>query len=174
MTLLLIIVGVVAAIFLLTVLFGAPYVPTHTAEARYVFEELYPVGEDDFVVDIGSGDGVVLVAAARRDARALGYEINPVLVLVTWLRLRGFGGRAHVRLANFWTQQLPDETTVVYTFGESRDITKMYNLVAHQAARIKRPVTLISYGFPIPDRKPNAVGRAHYVYKITPLQPPQA
>jgi hypothetical protein len=36
----------------------------------------------DFVVDLGSGDGRIVVAAARRGARALGVEYNPDLVAV--------------------------------------------------------------------------------------------
>jgi SAM-dependent methyltransferase len=34
----------------------------------------------DFVVDLGSGDGVTVIAAARRGARAMGVEFNPDLV----------------------------------------------------------------------------------------------
>jgi SAM-dependent methyltransferase len=34
----------------------------------------------DFVIDLGSGDGVTVIAAARRGARAMGVEFNPDLV----------------------------------------------------------------------------------------------
>lgn len=34
----------------------------------------------DFVVDLGSGDGITVIAAARRGARAMGVEFNPDLV----------------------------------------------------------------------------------------------
>ena len=34
----------------------------------------------DFVVDLGSGDGRNVIAAAKRGARALGVEYNPDLV----------------------------------------------------------------------------------------------
>src|SRR5690606_15266301 len=34
----------------------------------------------DFVVDLGSGDGRNVIAAARRGARALGVEYNPEMV----------------------------------------------------------------------------------------------
>ena len=34
----------------------------------------------DYLVDLGSGDGRVVIAAARRGARALGVEFNPDLV----------------------------------------------------------------------------------------------
>lgn len=41
------------------------------------------VTPQDFVVDLGSGDGRNVIAAARRGARALGVEYNPELVEVS-------------------------------------------------------------------------------------------
>ena len=38
------------------------------------------VGNRDFVVDLGSGDGVLVIAAAKRGADALGIEYDPRLV----------------------------------------------------------------------------------------------
>ncbi len=42
--------------------------------------DLAQVTPDDFVIDLGSGDGRNVIAAARRGARALGVEYNPDLV----------------------------------------------------------------------------------------------
>ncbi len=42
--------------------------------------DLARVGPDDFVVDLGSGDGRTIIAAAKRGARALGVEFNPDMV----------------------------------------------------------------------------------------------
>jgi hypothetical protein len=42
------------------------------------------VGPDDFVVDLGSGDGKIVIAAARNfKARALGVEYNPDMVALS-------------------------------------------------------------------------------------------
>src|SRR5262245_46249286 len=38
------------------------------------------VTPQDFVMDLGSGDGRTIIAAAKRGARALGVEYNPELV----------------------------------------------------------------------------------------------
>lgn len=38
---------------------------------------------DDYVVDLGSGDGRTVITAARRGARALGIEYNPELVALS-------------------------------------------------------------------------------------------
>ncbi len=42
--------------------------------------DIAKVTPDDYLIDLGSGDGRVVIAAARRGARALGVEFNPDLV----------------------------------------------------------------------------------------------
>ena len=51
----------------------------------------------DFVVDLGSGDGRTVIAAAKRGARALGVEFDPRLVALSKSRAAsaGVGDRAH-------------------------------------------------------------------------------
>jgi precorrin-6B methylase 2 len=57
-----------------------PYVATpHEIVERML--ELAEVGERDYLIDLGSGDGRIAIAAARKHgARALGVEIKPELV----------------------------------------------------------------------------------------------
>ena len=42
--------------------------------------DMAKVGPNDFVIDLGSGDGRNVIAAAKRGARALGVEFNPDMV----------------------------------------------------------------------------------------------
>jgi len=42
--------------------------------------DLAKVTPDDYVIDLGSGDGRTVIAAAKRGARALGVEYNPKMV----------------------------------------------------------------------------------------------
>ena len=59
---------------------GGPYVPT----PQVVVDEMLRIGRvgaNDFVVDLGSGDGViVLTAATKLKARGFGVDIDPELV----------------------------------------------------------------------------------------------
>ena len=59
---------------------GGPYVPT----PKVVVDEMLRMGkvsEKDFVIDLGSGDGVIVLTAARElKARGLGVDIDPELV----------------------------------------------------------------------------------------------
>jgi len=42
--------------------------------------DLAKVTPDDYVIDLGSGDGRTVIAAAKRGAQALGIEYNPKMV----------------------------------------------------------------------------------------------
>lgn len=164
-----VIVAGIVLLFLLTAFIGAPYVPTRRREAREAFSSLRPLAAHDVVLDIGSGDGAVLRVIAETDAHAVGYEINPMLVWVSRWRLRKYKERVQVRLRNFWTAPFPDDTTVVYTFGDSRDIQKMYAKVQREAVRLGRSLDMISYGFEVPHQTPVATHRAYFLYEVPTL-----
>jgi SAM-dependent methyltransferase len=163
----------IVIVFGFVVFRGAPYVPSKKGDIKRAFDELYPLSSRDLVVDIGSGDGIVLRQAAIRGAHAVGYELNPVLVLISrWFSRNQPNVKIH--LADFWAAKLPDATTVVYTFGESRDITKMANKVARESKRIGKPLHFISYGFEVPHQIPVKKIGAHYLYRFDPLHTPEA
>lgn len=165
MILLLTIIGIVLALFLLTILFGAPYVPSQRKDIDIAFDQLYKLSNSDVLLDIGSGDGVVLRAAAARGARAVGYEINPILVIVsTWLCRKQ--PLIRNKLANFWQVPFPEQTTVVYVFGESRDIRRMAERVEAESHRLAKPLKLISYGFEIPGKSAVKSVGAHHLYEF--------
>lgn len=148
---------------------GAPYVPSKRRDVRRALTELYPLKDTDIVVDIGSGDGIVLREVSRLGAHAIGYEIHPLLVgIAKWLSRND--DKVMVVLANFWRTDLPANTTVVYTFGDSRDITKMHEKVQGEADRMGHAIAFITYGFDVPGIKPSKTVGAHHLYAIEPLQ----
>jgi hypothetical protein len=57
----------------------AVWVPTSDAMVEKMLDHA-KVTPQDFVMDLGSGDGRTIIAAARRGARGLGVEYNPELV----------------------------------------------------------------------------------------------
>ncbi len=160
---------IVILLFGFVVFFGAPYVPSKRRELKRAFTQLYPLGTDDTLVDLGAGDGIVLRMAARRGARAIGYELNPILVLLAKLLSR-HDDEVSVRLGNMWKVQLPKETTVVYVFGDGRDIKKLFMRVSKEATRLGKPIKIISYGFDLPGITPEKTVGAHHLYTLKPLQ----
>src|SRR5690349_16395142 len=55
------------------------WVPTSPALTEKMLD-MAKVTAKDYVIDLGSGDGRMVIAAARRGARALGVEFNPEMV----------------------------------------------------------------------------------------------
>ncbi len=159
---------VLAGLFLAVSLTGAPYVPSHRRSVMEAFTELRPLTSSDTLVDIGSGDGIVCLVAAQQGARVYGYEINPLLVLIARLRLRRYRTQATVLCRNLWQVDFPAGTSVVYTFGTSHHIGRMYTKVQQQATRLGHPIDLVSYGFAVPGVPPVARHGAHVLYHVAP------
>jgi SAM-dependent methyltransferase len=53
-----------------------PYVPTPQEVVEKMLD-VTNVGPDDYVIDLGSGDGRIVIAAAKRGARGVGIDLNP-------------------------------------------------------------------------------------------------
>ncbi len=158
--------GAVVAVFLLTVFFGAPYVPTHKKELIKLFEKL-KLSKNDILVDIGSGDGIVLKTASNFGTKSIGFEINPFLVLISKIRLRNFKN-TQIYFQNFWHVFPIEKITIFYTFGHSERIEKMLKLAQIQANHQKTDLLFISYGFEIKNFKAFKISGAHFIYKIQP------
>ena len=83
---------------------GAPWVPT-AGETVNKMLSMAGVKSGDVVYDLGSGDGRVVVTAAKRfHATSVGVELNPLWVL--WTRLKvtflGLRGKTKVVWGNFF------------------------------------------------------------------------
>lgn len=78
-----------------------PFIPSHQAVLETMFN-LAKVTRDDFVIDLGSGDGRIVITAAKRfGARGFGVDLNEELVAHAnkWAREEGLADRVtfHVR-----------------------------------------------------------------------------
>jgi cyclopropane fatty-acyl-phospholipid synthase-like methyltransferase len=56
-----------------------PYVET-PPELVEVMMDIAEIGPDDYVIDLGTGDGRILIAAANRGATGIGVDLDPVKV----------------------------------------------------------------------------------------------
>jgi len=163
------IIATIILFFGLVVFRGAPYVPSRKMYIRQALSELYPLTAEDVLVDIGSGDGIVLREAAKIGARAIGYEINPLLVFISRFLSRRHS-KVSIHLTDFWIAKLPDDTTVIYVFSVARDIPKIINKVQSETNRLNRPIHLISYASKLDDKKVVKKVGAYYLYTFYPLQ----
>lgn len=147
------------------VLVGAPYVPTRKRDVEAVFDRVDVRGGR--LVDLGAGDGRLLLAAAERGYKSTGYELSPSLFVVCWLRLLKTP-QATVKLANFWRARLPEDTTVVFTFLASKYMHKLDRLMFRESKRLNKRLTLVSYGFRLDNRQPDHRYGPLMVYEFQP------
>lgn len=147
MELLLIIGGAIFGCFAFVLLYGAPYVPTLRPQVRAALE-LANVKPGETLLELGCGDGKILIAAAQTGAHVVGYEINPILALICWVRTRRFKGRVRVVCGNFWTQEWPP-AVAIFTFLHPRFMAKLDKKIVQSNMQ---GVKLVSFAFEIPDR----------------------
>lgn len=157
----------VVMLFGFVVFRGAPYVPSHARFARKALSELYPLSKDDVLVDLGSGDGIILRIAAKSAKRVVGYELNPALVLISRLLARG-DKKIETKLADIWLTDMPDDTTIVYAFAVSRDVGKLRKKLQKFTDDHARPLWLITYGAGLDGIEPEKRLQAHNLYCFTP------
>lgn len=156
---LLLVVIVLIFVFGFVVLYGAPYLPT-LKEQQSVALDLLDLKKGQTLVELGSGDGRMLVAAAERGIKSVGYELNPVLVAYSWLVTRRYGNLVRVRLANFWRVKLP-ECDGIYVFLLDRYMSRLYKKITQE---IGTSVKLVSFAFQIPGIKHKTERSGLYLY----------
>jgi len=134
--------------FSIVVFFGAPYLPTLKPQINTAFELLH-LEAGQTLLELGCGDGRVLIAAAERGLKVVGYELNPFLALLAWIRTRRYGNLVTVKCANFWLQKWP-EADGIFVFLHTRFMVKLDKKIKSES---RRSVKLVSFAFPIPGRK---------------------
>jgi SAM-dependent methyltransferase len=123
----LIVFGVAFGIFMLgTLVVGAGWEPTSRRKVRKMLE-MSGAGPADVVYDLGSGDGRVILEAAKTfHARAIGIEADPVRFLLSKLAvsLSRANGKVTVVWGNFFHIDLSGATivTVFLSQGTNRKL----------------------------------------------------
>jgi precorrin-6B methylase 2 len=139
-----IVVGAFVVVFILgTFTVGAGWEPTSRGKVRKMLE-MSGVGPSDVVYDLGSGDGRVVVEAARTfHARAVGIEADPLRVLISRLvvALLHLEGGVRVVWGNFYHADLR-EATVVTVFLSQKTNQKLKSKLI---AELKPGTRVVSY-----------------------------
>lgn len=153
------------ASWLAIVFVGAPYVPTKSRDLQKILKAT-GLKKGELIVDLGSGDGRLLIEAAKSGYRAVGYELNPFLELLTWWRLRHYRAQADVRMVDFWKTDLPTDTKAVFVFLAAPFMKRLEIVIENEAKRLGHDLVLVSYGFELPGRKPIRTDGSLMVYHI--------
>ena len=152
-------------LFGFVVFFGAPYLPTLRAQTKDALD-LLDLKPGQTLLELGSGDGTVLLAAAQRGIRCIGYELNPILVVISRIVTWRYRRLVTIKMANYWSVQWP-QTDGIYVFLLQKYMTKLDTKVT-QYTRQRGAVRLVSFAFTIPNKKPvtSRGGLTLYVYDV--------
>ncbi len=158
---LVLIVLLAVAPFLAIVMFGAPYVRTLRSQRR-LLKDVFELDKGAVIVDFGAGDASVVLALAAAGYKAVGYELNPILFAIGWLRCVPFDN-ANMKLGNYWQVKLPDDTKGIFIFSAGRF---MYRLQKKLKKDFPDGVQLVTFAFELPDQKPDKTIEGLHLYKL--------
>jgi precorrin-6B methylase 2 len=164
-------VSVITVVVLLVIIYllarpvirGAIFFPA-TGHNVDIMMNMAKLHSGDRVVDLGSGDGRIVIACAREGIRAEGYEINPILVLLSRRRIRqaGLKGLAKVYWKSFWRVDLsPFDTVFVYGIPYI-----MHGLQGKLLRELRPGAKVISNIFLFPGWAPLAKQEKVFLYQI--------
>lgn len=151
MTAVLFIILVLILIFGFVVFFGAPYLPTMRKQTEDALD-LLNLKEGETLLELGSGDGRFMLAAAKRGITCVGYELNPLLVIWSKILCWRYRDRVTVKMANYWSVQWP-AADGIYVFLLQKYMSKLDKKVI-QYVKKNGECRLVSFAFTIPDKKP--------------------
>ena len=127
---------------------GAPYVRSSRKkiDAMITMAEIRP---GEVVIDLGSGDGSLLIESAKKGARVIGIDINPFLCAYARWRIRrnGLAKRITVICGDFRNYPLKDADIVfVYLWPETLALLKNKFI-----QELKPGARIVSNAFRIPE-----------------------
>ncbi len=145
--------------FAFVIAFGAPYLPTLKNRVSDIVK-LAELKSGQTVLELGSGDGRVLLAFAKQGINVVGYELNPVLVLYSKIITFKYRSKVQVKWGNYWKEEWPD-ADVVFVFLLQRYMQKLDQQIIQ---RYSKGVKLISFAFKIPGKAIRRQKKGMYLY----------
>lgn len=149
--------------FLFDLFLELPYLGTRRKKIETIMQ-LAQLRKGETAVDLGSGDGRLLLAGAKREAFAIGYEINPLLILITLIhaKLRGFSDRVSVYKESLWNADLA-VADVVFVFAKRKTMERFEKFVFENCRKGTRVVVNMN---PFPNKKPLNSKDGIFLYKV--------
>jgi SAM-dependent methyltransferase len=146
-----------------------PFVPSPQDVVDKMIE-LADVKPGDVVYDLGSGDGRIVITAAKKGAKAVGFDIDGDLIKQSRANIQkaGVQNSAEIRQQDILTVDLsPASVVTMYLLPDVN-----LKLKPHLLSQLKPGSRVVSHAFDMGDWKPDKVervnGRTIYLWTIPP------
>ena len=146
------------------VVFGAPYLPTLSKRVDDALE-LLDLKPGETFLELGSGDGRLLKEAAKKGIYSVGYELNPLLVIYSYLKCIKYRRFITIKWGNYWNKQWP-EADAIYVFLLQPYMSKLHKKVVQYSNGKK--LRVVSFAFHIEEKKPITEKQGMFVYQYGP------
>jgi SAM-dependent methyltransferase len=146
-----------------------PFVPT-PQEVVDKMIELGGVKKGDVVYDLGSGDGRIVITAAKKGARAVGFDVDGDLVKESRENIRKAGVQdlAEIRHQDILTVDLSGASVVTMYLLPDVNLKLRPNVLS----QMKPGSRVVSHAFDMGDWKPDKTervnGRTIYLWTVPP------
>lgn len=146
-------------LFGFVVFFGPPYVPTRRKQVNTALDML-ALHPGQTMLELGSGDGRVMRAAAQRGWNVVGIELNPVLVIISRLLTWKYRKQVRIIWGSYFGVKWPDADGI-FTFMLGRQMKTLDSRIVAW----RRPVRLASFAFAVPGRTPSQKKDGVFLYE---------
>ena len=141
---------VLSLFFLIPWLFGAPFEGTKKRVVKEMIK-ISKVKKQDKIVELGSGDGRIVIEFAKKGAIVEGFEINPILVYLSRRKIKkeNLQDRAKIYWKSFWKINL-SKYDIIVLFQFETIMRKLERKIKTEA---KKSVRIISNTWKFPSLK---------------------
>lgn len=141
---------VLSLFFLIPWLFGAPFEASRKKRVKEIIG-ISGVKKGDKVIELGSGDGRIVIEFAKKGAIVKGFEINPILVYISRRKIKkeNLQNNAKIYWKSFWKADFSKYDLIVL-FQFPTIMKRLENKIKQQA---KENVKIISNTWKFPSLK---------------------
>jgi len=158
----LVLVILMGVFYFIDLFFEVPYIATKRNKIPTIVKLAAPK-KNETVIDLGAGDGRLLFAFAKVGAKAIGYELNPFLILKTnlFIKLRNIKNITYKK-ENFWDCDLK-VADIIIVYAMRRSMQKFEDFVFKNA---KKGTRVIANTNPFPNKNPKIQKDNIFLYII--------
>jgi len=138
----------------------APWWRTNKKTAKAIID-LGKIGKGSMVFDLGCGDGEVLIAAAKKGAKGVGIEIDPLRFWIAKFRAKRNGVSSDLKFirGSFFDQNI-SEANIIVVYLIPKTLNK---LLPKFKKELKKETKIISFRYEM-NMKPTKVDRKNSLF----------